>query len=917
MDIKNTFGTLLLALLSLSPIQASAAGDSLFSLQWGMKNTGQAQKIAIDHYTNGYVDGVPGEDIDLPPPAADSASPHLKKVIVATLDTGIDFSHPQLKEALAGKGANFVDPKQDPIDTHGHGTHVAGIIAARPATDHGIDSGLRGVSQNALILPVKVVQTGPNAPIHPQDTSPGGGTALTENVAKGLVYAIQNGAQVINLSLAWPVSIHSKAVDDAMELAREKNVIVVSSAGNDGTVANVYPCIYENVVCVGAHGPDGSFAHYSNYGQMVDVLAPGTAILSTWPMNKAPSTFAGQVGYEFRNGTSMAAPFVAGAIAELISRGYSPMEAKNRVLLGSRPTSPVTKFSSEVAGNFSKNTNTEAKTARFGNLDIARAISIPASPLILPLQKAPYALQWDGTSPAMTLPIVWKNSWIASGKTEITVNGQHFSFDSVPEGGTVTTPITVDLSRPDLDSTLHFRASVSTDGYEKSGIEIEVQITRMIRSDLFPANATVKTLVGLGRYTTIRSVVNADTDPRADWLFIDGSVSTPAAPSLRMTLVQDSQVNGATTLTGVTEDDLLNLYRLPDQTYAAIFTVKVKDSYRPNFLIQYFDSTLTPTRQITLGTDVTVLSENFRWIKSGDGYAPMWISVGFTPPLDKPAYDPWNPNARDSKMPRLFYLSGQDLRIIPMTNTQLPLQLMPDGRVLIADGVGYLVQYFLITVENGKITQTEPITLSTYEMLVGLQPGATLLNLDGSRSQTLVISDNSMPGDLRMTGLPASFDTTLSRASPLEPLVQPVGAFSDGSHHYFFAQSYYDLKFFAEGSNTTISTTLNRYSYIPSMIFNRNFYPLVVRDSRGTGMPAVYIPATIANDFVSEIIAADPRADDSSGARLYRPARLRLATDDPTCTAMGNLIPATESTPAQEVFVCGSTLIRVPLTLKR
>ncbi|NDG85421.1 MAG: hypothetical protein EBX52_10365 [Proteobacteria bacterium] len=304
---------------------------TLLGLAWGMLNTGAPQQLLIDHFTDGVIQGVAGEDVRIPPdPVPGSAARSGKKtVIVAVLDTGVDDSHPALKHALHLPGFNAINGSSDVRDSHGHGTHISGIIAAR---DDG--SGFHGVAESALIYPVKVVQTGPNAPIRPQDLSAGAGTALTENVAKGIENAIDQGAQVIHLSLAWPETIHSESVDRAMARAAAAHLIVVSSAGNDSTLARVYPCVYENVICVGAHGPDGAFTHFSNHGPMVDLLAPGISILSTWPMGKAPVTFAGGVGYEFRNGTSMAAPFVTGAVAELLARGIPPEEVRSRLLLG-------------------------------------------------------------------------------------------------------------------------------------------------------------------------------------------------------------------------------------------------------------------------------------------------------------------------------------------------------------------------------------------------------------------------------------------------------------------------------------------------------------------------------------------------------------------------------------------------------
>lgn len=335
----------------------------IISMLWGINNTGDAQRIDIAQYTSGYVLGTKGEDIHKPLPV------NGQKIIVAVLDTGIDSTHPAFQNLISDQGFNFVNNNKDTTDLHGHGTHISGIIATQ-------------ATQNALIMPIKVVQTGPNAPIRPQANEPAFGSALTENVAKGIQHAVNSGAKVINLSLAWPASIKSKKMDEAISLAIEKNVLIIASAANDGTQANLFPCIYSNVICVGAHGPDGAITYFSNYGSMVDILAPGITILSTWPLNKEPITYAGKVGYEFRNGTSMAAPYVAGAAAELLSRGLSAAETKNRLLLGSRLTHNKNNYITSMVGDYTINQKKEDKFFRFGNLDITGALAVKPQSLM-------------------------------------------------------------------------------------------------------------------------------------------------------------------------------------------------------------------------------------------------------------------------------------------------------------------------------------------------------------------------------------------------------------------------------------------------------------------------------------------------------------------------------------------------------
>lgn len=882
----------------------ASAQTNLGDLAWGLKNTGASQQLGIDHYTSGIIAGVKGEDIHLPDPQISSPSTPARKVVVAVLDTGVDSTHPQLKNALVGPGYNAMTGTTDASDGNGHGTHVSGIIAARLDA-----SGFQGVSQNAMILPIKVISNGPNAPIRPQDIDPGPGTALTETVAKGLNYAIQNGAEVINLSMAWPSSIHSKRVDAAMQLAKQKNIIIVSSAGNDGTTADVYPCIYDNVICVGAHGPDGSFAYFSNYGSMVDLNAPGIAILSSWPFSKLPVTFAGQVGYEFRNGTSMSSPFVAGAIAELLSRGYSPDEAKNRILLGARDTQLNSLFSSPVQSVYSVDSSTEIKNTRFGNLDLTRALAVVPSPFILPTKKGITEVQWDGITSSITLPISFSNRWVASGATTITINDQTFHFDSIASGDAVTVPFVLNLgSNP--NSLIHLNASVQTEGYQKNNIEITVSLVRILTRTQLPGEALVQSLSVFDPtlYTGIRSVVNADSNSRQDLLF-----TQMGAQGLQTSLVKGTQFVGSNVFSKFNEGQLLNLYRLPDSSYAAIFTLQIKGTPGPNFYIEKFDPNFNFISEIMLGTDVTVLSENFKWVNFKDTYTPLWIAIGYTPLLDQPKYDPWNPKHQDSKIQRIFYLDGSNLRTVLLSKLQTPLQILPDGRVLVADGDTYFQNYEILTLKDGKIIDQTPFHGSNYRMLIGLNPGITMLNLDGTLSNTVLLSGSSSPGSLRVTAIGANaFDQVLARATQLDALVNVIGSYSDQNSQYTLVQTQYALQLFTSNSNSTFSTTANRYSYIPSMIYSRSLFQTVIQDQNRQGLPAVYLPASVANANTSEVVYAD-----LDRHALVRPASLRFRVTDPNCQALGNLIQKNVDNPASEVFVCGNQLIQIPLTIRR
>lgn len=224
-------------------------------------------------------------------------------VVVAVIDTGVRAAHPDLKGQVL-KGYDFVAPGTSAEDSNGHGTHVAGIIAAVA----GNKKGIAGLARQAKILPVRVL-----------DSSGSGDTAA---VARGIVWAADHGAQVINLSLgsSWSDSAGRAAVD----YAQSKNVVVVAAAGNDGCgfllgSPTAYPAAYPGVVGVGAIDSDGSTASYSSCGSWVDVVAPGTKIIST--MIETPHRGLGcPKTYCYLSGTSMATPYTAAAAALKIAR---------------------------------------------------------------------------------------------------------------------------------------------------------------------------------------------------------------------------------------------------------------------------------------------------------------------------------------------------------------------------------------------------------------------------------------------------------------------------------------------------------------------------------------------------------------------------------------------------------------------
>ncbi|MEO8246699.1 MAG: S8 family serine peptidase [Chloroflexota bacterium] len=244
--------------------------------------------------------------------------------LVAVLDTGIQWTHPDLSgrnainpgEYGSGKQSNgrdddnngliddwrgwdFVSHDNDPRDDNGHGTWVSGIIAA--AADNGV--GIAGISWTNPVLPVKVMNAG--------------GTGYSSDLAFGIDYAVERGARVINLSVGG--FGYSQLMSEAVLHAWQRGAVIVAAAGNERTSAPSFPAAYDHVVGVSATQADDEFTNWSNYGATVDVSAPGAAVTTT-DCGGCSLSSAGTPGYAAISGTSFATPNTAGVVALLMAR---------------------------------------------------------------------------------------------------------------------------------------------------------------------------------------------------------------------------------------------------------------------------------------------------------------------------------------------------------------------------------------------------------------------------------------------------------------------------------------------------------------------------------------------------------------------------------------------------------------------
>lgn len=358
--------------------------------------------------------------------------------VVAVIDTGVDYNHEDLQDNIwtnsaevSGTtgadddnngyvddvhGINLIDPNETPMDDHGHGTHVAGIIAMENNNVGGV-----GIAYKSKIMPIKA----------------GGsdGTFYSSDIAKGIEYAYKNGADVINMSFGS--SAHSALIENALQDAFG-SCVLVAAAGNEGVTtadcpynlpsANMYPAAYSYVIGVMAYDENNKFASFSNWDYLpnanaeYEVVAPGVNIYSTLPNGR----------YATWNGTSMAAPMVSAEAAILRSSLKDKSTYSSRYIMGQlvgATEDKITYYNEDIKKtyNYSKLSLTDSLTNKpKPNLNVYEVYAFDSEDISK-------ANNGDGIiQPGETidLAIGLRNQWGAAKDVTITVNATTNGMDN-------------------------------------------------------------------------------------------------------------------------------------------------------------------------------------------------------------------------------------------------------------------------------------------------------------------------------------------------------------------------------------------------------------------------------------------------------------------------------------------------------
>lgn len=446
--------------------------DPLYNKQWALQNSGQTLLKYVDDLERNPVKGISGQDIkwvDTKDLKAD-----VNEVVVAVIDSGVDINHPDLKGRIwynekecagatnpgskACNGYNFLQSSTLVVDDIGHGTHVAGIIAANRFNGIGVAG---AADPRIKIMPLKVLNSEVNGFVY-------NNKVITDVIADAVTFAVKNGAKVLNLSLGWPKLIDLAKVKKAFEYAEENNVIIVAASGNNNKDLPTFPCAYENVICVGAIDNRGELTDFSNHGSKVDVVAPGESIISTIPL-ALESRGLRIKGYDTKRGSSQAAPYVAAALANL------------KLLYPNLTNDQVRALLYKSSRKLSKASNN--RFVKFGALDMsellkmAGEVSKKETAFINPQIKTLTEIKFNSRDKKFSFNLDLKNISNVDYKGEvclkamseaIELNEECIDLESIPANKTSSIPVSGSIKNLNSDSHILFEIKIEGKTYSTS-----------------------------------------------------------------------------------------------------------------------------------------------------------------------------------------------------------------------------------------------------------------------------------------------------------------------------------------------------------------------------------------------------------------------------------------------------------------
>lgn len=799
----------------LIPYLAAAQTEykNIISKSWAIKNTGVAQLFDLDPLQTYRLQARAGEDLRLLPPVASPLK--LKKIKVAVLDTGVDVEHPYLKNRIARNEKECVNYKKfesclkdenetvnsctekylatdedgngypadcngwsifgeptpvqnvigtpDVVDTMGHGTHVAGLVAS--------------VTDQVEIIPVQVIAEAPNEPVKPfsidlspsEDGRNGMKLGLVENAertARGIIYAMNAGADIITMSIGWPEQNDAQILKEAVAEAQARGIIVLAAAGNDSTTSLLRPCQYAGVICVGASRPDGAMAHFSNYGYGVDIAAPGTGLVSTIPMSHRSIRLPGFIGVDILNGTSQATPLVAGIVADMLSRGVPSQEIYPRLILGARKTSPelpVLVGPVQTKGTPVLPGKSYERFTLAGLVDARASMNVKAKPLILSANKDVQVIAWDRKTRELSFEFAVKNFWADVNANDVQLDivsknkSRYYptvvSSELLHEGDAMWEMgeerlVAVKLEITDSDDTalsqvasdLAFLVSPTIAGEKGLAFETRAVIQTKLTKDAVGADLTAIPITGqMGRgmkLFLVDEVYDGKLEAR-DYIALkqgeknfDVQLVRHAANGYTFEAVKTLDFSGDIKNTIPAQRIRMDIDGDGKSEYVVVIQEYKERGGRYNngdYTLHFYilDANLNLKKQVSFYDERAVMPVSYNWLKVGNELRPAWVITG------KPVVKKWDvtdlwqtdedakPNMGQTDI-RLYYLDKdykldeiqppKDSRIVDIIQPSLKQVQTGVLPVLIAKNLGteikpsYLYQFSLAYIQNLKVT---------------------------------------------------------------------------------------------------------------------------------------------------------------------------------------------------------------------
>ena len=575
--------------------------NTLYKDQWYLKNTGQSYLTRTDDLQfptskpdSRLIDINWLQDKDITPASSD-------KIIVAVIDVGLDYKHPDLKDRIWINHKRCSDPKNiqpqcygqniinpnDPdgvMDTIGHGTHVAGIIVA-----NNNDMGIVGAAhKNVVVMPIKVLDRSVKSYLHNR-------RLLSDYYAMAIRFAIQNGAHVINISGGFPKHLLSEQFEKAIEEATAANIPIVASAGNNSKDLPVYPCRHQDVICVGSINNKAQFSKDTNYSQSVDMLAPGEHIVSTYPLD-LESFIIRQYGYEALDGNSQAAPLVSATIANMLvaNPDLSLNQIKAKLFSSTQEIQSSDKFSN------------------FGSLDMRASVENSPDTFWLPLIKEDSLIYLEKDSLDFVYELNVKNLSKSASSIQLNLNSvDNIHFDKmsmnspmIQPGKTYTFKLKGKASSLDIDHLLNLNFELTSTDYKKQH-RLHLILSRKIE-DIDSKKASIKSSLNAMNYnyivpyqkrTLMKKVVDADHKQRPLAFYTTQSFKKSSRRVLAVHYFKDSQLlhkqislSDNNFIMGIFRAD----YNQDGKFDYLVYGIRVNPSTGAEHLFKFYDSEFNP-----------------------------------------------------------------------------------------------------------------------------------------------------------------------------------------------------------------------------------------------------------------------------------------------------------------------------------